>query len=281
MTRTLEMRLKTPGRRRSQSFSRRFSFLVIASLVVVVFPHLAVAQQGTLTDDAYTSIRKANRNFGKDESLSVTGLPERGLVKFKLTPNLPSGTVGAHVGKATLALFVSDVSSAGQISIYRVTSSWTEDSVTDATSPTFGVAESAVAITSANAGKWVTIDITQLVKDWLDHVLPNNGIALVAADGADVLIDSKENSVTSHEPHLEIVLNHAATADQATAADTATIANTISGVLPANKGGTGVSAPGAAGNVLRSNGVSWTSAPLAVSDFPGLANSFVQNQNTV
>ncbi|PYS57154.1 MAG: hypothetical protein DMF74_26780, partial [Acidobacteria bacterium] len=126
----------------------------------------------------------------------------------------------------------------------------------------------------------MTIDVTQLVKDWLDNLLPNNGVALVAAGGADLTVDSKENRQTSHEPRLEIVLNHAATADQATTADTATTANTISGVLPTNKGGTGLSAPGAVGNVLRSNGVNWTSAPLVGSDFPGLANSFIQNQNT-
>src|SRR5438132_4438119 len=74
-----------------------------------------------------------------------------------------------------------------------------------------------------------------------------------------------------------MVLNHAATAYQAT---TATTSNTITGVLPTNKGGTGLSAAGASGNVLRSNGANWTSSPLVASDFPGLANSFIQNQNS-
>ena len=103
--------------------------LVLLSLpVLVLLPSISLAQQATLTDDAYTSTKKVNRNFGDDQSLSVTATTERGFVKFKLTPNLPAGTVGSHIGKATLKLFVSDVASAGQLNIFRITSAWTEQS---------------------------------------------------------------------------------------------------------------------------------------------------------
>ena len=259
-------------------FSPMLWLFAAASIVVILLPCLAFAQQATLPDDAQTSANKPNKNFGDAESVQVTGTTEKGFLKFKLTPNLPTGTVGSYVGKATLKLFVEDVKAPGTLEIHPVLAAWSEGTITDSSAPALGPAVAMVSITSDLAGKWITVDLTQSVKDWLDGVMTNQGIALVStAGGADVTFDSKENRQTSHEPRLEMVLNHAATADQAT---TATTANTITGVLPTNKGGTGLSAAGASGNVLRSNGANWTSSPLVASDFPGLANSFIQNQNS-
>src|SRR2546422_723136 len=259
-------------------FSRRLWLFAAAYIAVILLPCFALAQQATLPDDAQTSANKPNKNFGDAESVQVTGTTEKGFLKFKLTPNLPAGSVGSYVGKATLKLFVGDVKAPGTLEIHPVLAAWSEGTITDSSAPALGPAVATVNVTSDLAGKWITVDLTQSVKDWLDGVMTNQGIALVsAAGGADITFDSKENRQTSHEPRLEIVLNHAATADQATTATTATTANTIAGVLPTNKGGTGLSAPGASGNVLRSNGVNWTSAPLVASDFPGLANSFIQN----
>ncbi len=57
-------------------------------------------------------------------------------------------------------------------------------------------------------------------------------------------------------------------------------ASSITGVLGMTAGGTGVSASGTAGNVLRSNGTTWASAPLVAADIPSLAGSYVQNGTT-
>ena len=51
----------------------------------------------------------------------------------------------------------------------------------------------------------------------------------------------------------------------------------ITGVIGAANGGTGVNSSGMAGNVLRSNGSSWSSSPLAVSDIPSLGGTYIQN----
>src|SRR5438105_2321484 len=67
----------------------------------------------SLTDDAYTSSNKANKNFGSDQSVQITGATNRGFVKFKLTPSLPPNTIGTHVGKATLKLFIDNVATPG------------------------------------------------------------------------------------------------------------------------------------------------------------------------
>ena len=44
----------------------------------------------------------------------------------------------------------------------------------------------------------------------------------------------------------------------------------LTGVVPVANGGTGLAAPGGAGNLLRSNGGAWTSAPLLATDVPNL-----------
>jgi hypothetical protein len=54
---------------------------------------------------------------------------------------------------------------------------------------------------------FLVVDVTALVKEWLNGSVSNDGIALVADTSTTyVVFDSKESVVTSHEPRLEIVL---------------------------------------------------------------------------
>lgn len=54
----------------------------------------------------------------------------------------------------------------------------------------------------------------------------------------------------------------------------------ITGVLSQTNGGTGLTAAGAPGNFLRSDGTNWTSSPFQASDIPILSTSFIQNSTT-
>jgi hypothetical protein len=186
------------------------------------------AQQATLTDD--TSYPKSGNVGGRgggsgggQTSQSELSLRVRGtgvatgaataFVKFKLTGgtqtgvgDLPSGTPGGHVAKATLKLFVVGVGAAGSFDVYRVTAPWTEGG---ADAPAYDAASpvaTGVQVTAADS--FVTIDITPLVKDWLDFDpnnpaaggQPNHGLALVASAAApdtSVEFDSKEAAQTS------------------------------------------------------------------------------------
>lgn len=62
-------------------------------------------------------------------------------------------------------------------------------------------------INKINAGHWVELDVTDLVKGWT--TTPNYGLALTVEGGSlfDAVIDSKENSDTSHQAILDVVLN--------------------------------------------------------------------------
>jgi hypothetical protein len=50
------------------------------------------------------------------------------------------------------------------------------------------------------------IEITSLVKDWLNGDLGNNGIVLVPLASLSAELNSKENANTSHDSALEIIL---------------------------------------------------------------------------
>jgi hypothetical protein len=52
----------------------------------------------------------------------------------------------------------------------------------------------------------------------------------------------------------------------------------VTGVLPVGNGGTGLASPGWEGNVLRSTGYGWESAPLRAGDVPAGSNHYIQNQ---
>src|SRR5205814_1868611 len=145
--------------------------------------------------------------------------------------------------------------------------------------PTINGSADVLGVSVSSESSFVVIDVTQVVKDWLNGVLPNNGIVLVPSAGSsvDTEFDSKEDKDTSHEPRLEMVMakGGSGTVTSVTASDPLTVTNStttpnisLTGVVPAANGGTGLSTAGASGNFLKSNGSVWTSGPLSASDLP-------------
>src|SRR6266403_305735 len=195
----------------------RIPTVLCSLLLALLSPIVTAGQRATLTDDAQTAANAANQNFGSRVSVQISGTTFRGFFKFKLTPNLPTGTTGAQIEKATLKLYLSAVNTPGNLEVYRVSGAWDEASITQNTAPPIGSLLTSVSVDATQQDRWITIDVTSMVKDWLDGVHVNNGVALVAAPtGLNVVFNSKENQTTSHEAILEISLNHIATADQAT-----------------------------------------------------------------
>ncbi len=189
--------------------------LLLSSLLFAILtflPGLSFAQQAILTDDAFTSSASGAKNFGKQVNLLVQGaagssLEKRSFLKFDLSV-LPAGATGSNVGTATLRLFVNKVAKAGSFDVMRVIGDWNEQTITDNAAPALGSVEAdGVSVEAGDVQSFIKVDLTNLVKDWVDGVAVNHGIAIVPnTEGADVSFDSKENKTSSHEASLNIAL---------------------------------------------------------------------------
>src|SRR5437763_8366226 len=218
------MCLLFPGKFAFLSKRRQITGLLVAlvtALLAVACPGTSHAAQATLMDDTYTSSASTQRatNFGTNGALrlqdpALASIEQTVYLKFDLStlPGCPSSCPpGNEVNKATLRLFVSHVKHPGTFSVVGIgpsTVPWTEGTITDnnsaVTAPPY-----LLEATSAPVAQYqfINIDITNLVKDWLNGIIPHNGIALIP-DGSRInaQFDSKEGGSTSHEPLLEIDL---------------------------------------------------------------------------
>jgi len=191
----------------------RFSGAVVVALVVVgaPLPREASAVLAGLAADAYTTAGSRAKH-GAAKTLQIVGPPasrtvQKTFVKFDLS-TLPPGTTGSQVTRAMLTVFVDRLKVPGALDTLRVTSPWSETAVSGTSEPTLGAAV-ATAVPVSGKNEFVVIDVTAPVKDWLDGVAPNDGVALVAnaTAGLFAVLDSKESSRTSHCPTLDITLN--------------------------------------------------------------------------
>ena len=178
--------------------------LVLLGLILSLAGNLYA--DGTLKDDAYTQSGTPNQNFGGNANLRVAAGVNSHL-RFELS-TLPAGISSNDIAKATLRLWVNTVTTAGSFDIRRISGTWNEATITSGTAPSLGSVEVVgIPIGAQDVDSFVTVDLTPLVKNWLDGLVPNNGLAIVA-NGVNINIrfDSKENGQTSHEPRLAIFL---------------------------------------------------------------------------
>ena len=196
------------------------NLLTRVSSVLVLLTALSAAAfgQAVLVADAHTSATAANGNFGANPALAVSA-NNTAYVKFKIARTLPAGTKADDVARATVKFYVSKVAAAGKLDLLPVLADWDEKTLTAGNAPQLGPP----ALTTQQIGKdaqgnYLLIDVTALVKQWLgdgsgQSATPNYGFALaphaVDADTpqlADVDLDSKENSQTSHDALLDVQL---------------------------------------------------------------------------
>lgn len=204
--------------------SKIFSLAVFVAALLLL-PSRAAAQSGTVTDDGFVSSNSTTQLVnlnGQGIVLVVAGSSAtvgsaqvgttKAYIKFQLQSSLPPNVAAANVEKATLKLFLSTATNpSGAIDIYPVTSSWTESTLSPSSPPAIASTAFATAIAVGKANSFLVVDVTQLVKEWMNGPsnggIANDGIALVADTSTSyVVFDSKEGVVTSHEPRLEIVL---------------------------------------------------------------------------
>jgi hypothetical protein len=118
----------------------------------------------------------------------------RTFVKFDI------GSVSS-VDSATLRIPISDVKSAGTITVHRVLESWDERSINHGNQPGTGSALASFSISASDNGKTITLDATRLAQDLVANRSRNFGIALKTSTGA-VHLKSRESGTP-----MQLVLN--------------------------------------------------------------------------
>ena len=127
------------------------------------------------------------------------------LLNFSLSP-LPSGMTGANIDRARLVFFVKSVPISGKLQVSPVKSTWAEN-VTTATAPAVS-SPLATSVKISRSNTYYAVDVTQLVKNWLDKPASNFGMALRPLKGTttSVTLDSKEATQTSQAAYIDIDL---------------------------------------------------------------------------
>ena len=259
---------------------------ILLLVTLLLCPAVAHAQHIARDD---THVKTASTTNFRDAERLIVGDAGKytSFIRFDLSM-LPMEVTGNEIQKATLRLFIGVVGRAGSFDVSRVQGDWNEATLSfDTAAGLVGNVEAIVPVETAHANEYLLVDLTALVKEWVDGTQPNDGVALVPIGDVNLQFDSKEAKGTSHDPRLEIVLSTAettnggvtsVTADSPLLVATGTTTPHISlGTVPVALGGTGLTTPGAAGSLLRSDGSAWTSAPLSAPDIPPGSAFYIRN----
>jgi Collagen triple helix repeat (20 copies) len=161
----------------------------------------AFAVEATLVADAHVNRARPGVNSGAISNLNVGG-GYTALLQFDLS-TLPGEMTAAQVSRATLRLYCNRADTGGLVSVQPVSGAWGEYSVTFATLPSLGSA--AQVVSAGQAGAYVAVDVTAMVRGWITAPATNHGVALTAGN-AVVQFDSKENDLTGHAAVLDVAV---------------------------------------------------------------------------
>jgi hypothetical protein len=180
----------------------------VTGLVVLLTPFAAFASDGLLTGDAYISSTNPTSNFGGTATMFAGG-GATSIMQFSLS-TLPSGTTSGNIAKATLTFYVNRVTTAGNVTINSLSSTFSESTVTYASfSGSIGAPFSgSIPMGAAQVSTFITVDVTTQVQSGLGG--GTVGFAIVPDGTALAQFDTKESTTTSHPAQLQIQLTNTA-----------------------------------------------------------------------
>ncbi len=245
--------------------NRKAQLRFVSLLSLILLAWTAAYGQITPSDDAYVSSSAPTSNFGAATTLDVTATSKTAFIRFDLS-SVPSSYTGANVVQATLKLYVNTVPTAGSFNVNYVTSSWTEQTITESSEPGIGsTIVSNVNLTTASKGEYVLIDVTPALAAWLNGTETNDGIALVGNSPLNATFDSKENIAASHPPELDVVFTSGGITGVTTASESGLTGGGTSGTLNLS-----LTNKCAANQVLQWNGTAWLCASLGTGTVTGV-----------
>jgi hypothetical protein len=160
------------------------------------------------SDDAYIKASSPTSNFGVLPEIEVrpdNDANRRGLVRFDVS-SIPQGST---VTSAMLYLYEKDKKEDQITYLFRLTSPWSEDSVTwsapwIAAGGDFDDSHAYASFIPNQSSCMREIDITGLVQEWVDG-LPNYGLLLNSTGPNHIVrFSSKENVAVEEHPKLDI-----------------------------------------------------------------------------
>ncbi|HEU4343390.1 MAG TPA: DNRLRE domain-containing protein, partial [Candidatus Binatia bacterium] len=115
--------------------------------------------------------------------------------------------VGDNISKATLKLFVTKVNKPGSFDIHMVNGDWYENTLKSSNAPSTSYLAT-IPVSAGDLNQYLLLDVTDVVKYWVDGHGNNYGVALVPTPGSpiDVEFDSKEGKGTSHDAGLDMLI---------------------------------------------------------------------------
>jgi hypothetical protein len=139
---------------------------------------------------------------GKDTgALSPMGLVMRGMLFFDLSALPPNVTINSATLRVYLVESYDYAGASRTITAYRISSWWTELLVTWNNAPTFAEAYGSASV-GHGAWGWHSLNVTNLVRAWLDGTYPNYGIMLRGSE--DIAWRAFASEETSYAPQLVI-----------------------------------------------------------------------------
>jgi len=138
--------------------------------------------------DAFTKDTVPGSNRGSRSVLRVNGFAnQRTFLDFDLT-----GLGGTSVESATLRVSINAVEIEGSATVHKLLGPWTETGLTHNNQPAFDSPPAAAFfITAADTGTEFSVDVTDLVRDWVQNPPAEYGLVLVSG-AASIIIWSRE-----------------------------------------------------------------------------------------
>lgn len=163
------------------------------------------------TDDSYTAQGVPDANYGSS-NLMFTGVNSSNAYISWLKFNETSWPQAHYILKATLNIKLYQKNNSPTApAISGAEATWDEDTITWNTQPAYALDISDYgsqdATTMPSDGNWISIDVTQWVRNWKDGNIDNHGFALTCSvSGANDSAEwyTKEATDSSNRPYLRI-----------------------------------------------------------------------------
>lgn len=192
---------------------RQLAFLTAGLLLANVTG--AEAARALLLKDTFTAgvpyLQQYNYNYSSCSF--VDGRPTslfRSFLQFDVGMALPPEATAQQLSRATLSIYVCTVNAPGTVNLLAVNGTWNETTLTGLNAPPLvncpETQKPYAAARVETVNSWVSFDVTELVRDWMDGTQTNYGLALVAADTkTSVAFFTKEPGYYRVPAELELV----------------------------------------------------------------------------